>query len=139
MATTEYNNIIDDYNKILKSNDELQKEIESINSKIDRRITICDKTPEILENASLEFNKLTSIVNKKDIPFFVFSVLLQWGCKYYIKVLREMNDKELADKTPFHKEEKSERQGNKYYASKEEIISNPVPFDSIQKEHLNSW
>ena len=29
MATTEYNNIIDDYNKILKSNDELQKEIES--------------------------------------------------------------------------------------------------------------
>ena len=118
MATTEYNNIIDDYNKILKSNDELQKEIESINSKIDRRITICDKTPEILENASLEFNKLTSIVNKKDIPFFVFSVLLQWGCKYYIKVLREMNDKELADKTPFHKEEKSERQGNKYYASK---------------------
>ena len=82
MATTEYNNIIDDYNKILKyrgekwgivvSNDELQKEIESINSKIDRRITICDKTPEILENASLEFNKLTSIVNKKDIPFFVF-------------------------------------------------------------------
>lgn len=139
MTTIDYNSIIDDYKKILNRNDELQSEIESINSKIDRRITVCDKTPEILENASLEFNKLTSIINKKDIPFFVFSVLLQWGCKYYIKVLREMNDKELADKTPFHKEEKSERQGNKYYASKEEIISNPVPFDSIQKEHLNSW
>ena len=52
MATTEYNNIIDGYNKIWKCNDELQKEIGSINSKSDRRITICDKTPERLENAS---------------------------------------------------------------------------------------
>jgi hypothetical protein len=39
-----------------------------------------------------------------------------------------MSDKELAQKTPFHHDEKY------YRSSKEEIISNPVPFDAIQKE-----
>lgn len=53
--------------------------------------------------------------------------------------MREMSDKELAYKTPFLNEEHSDRADNKYYASREEIASNPVPFDAIQKEHDNNW
>ncbi|MDY3732994.1 MAG: hypothetical protein SO001_07950 [Alloprevotella sp.] len=131
--------ILASYAEIQHQDEQLNQEVAAINDKIDRRIKICDKTTQILDNATTEFNGLTSILNKKDIPFFVFSVLLQCSVKYCIKALREMSDKELAQKTPFHHEEKSNRQSNIYYASREEIISNPVPFDAIQKEHSNKW
>lgn len=139
MNNDHLDNILGDYYKILQRNEELDQDIDIINKQIERRIQICDETPQILDDATKEFNNLTSIINKKDIPFFVFSILLQCGVKYYIKKLREMSDKELAQKTPFHKDEKSTRQGTMYYASREEIISNPVPFDAIQKEHANKW
>lgn len=139
MSDENLDNILVDYNKILCQNRTLDQDVAKINDKIDKRINVCDDTNQILDNATMEFKNLTSILNKKDIPFFVFSILLQCGVKYYIKVLREMSDKELAKKTPFHRDEKSNREGNMYYASREEIISNPVPFDAIQKEHDNEW
>lgn len=124
---------------IKEANDKIDDEVALTNRKVDRCIRICENTSEILTNATKEFNGLTSILNKKDIPFFVFSVILQCAAKYIIKELREMSDKELAEKTPFHNNEKSDREHNRYYASREEIISNPVPFDAIQKEHKNDW
>lgn len=139
MSDDSLDNILADYNKILSQNRNLDQDVVRINDRIDKRINVCDNTNQILDNATKEFKHLTSILNQKDIPFFVFSVLLQCGFKYYIKVLREMSDKELAKKTPFHRDEKSDRQGVMYYASREEIISNPVPFDAIQKEHSNEW
>lgn len=131
--------ILCDYAAIKKRDAETDKEVEIVNNRVDKRIYVCNRTPLILDKATDQFNGLTSILNKKDIPFFLFSILLQCGTKYYIKKLREMSDKELADKTPFHNNEKSDRDGNRYYASREEIISNPVPFDAIQKEHNNKW
>lgn len=139
MEKDSLDNILNDLEKIKHRNKNTDKEIDSINKEVDRRIEVCKRTPLILDEATSEFNRLTSIINKKDIPFFVFSIILQCGYKYYIKVLREMSDKELAEKTPFHNEEKSNRENNKYYASREEIIANPVPFDAIQKEHDNKW
>lgn len=50
-----------------------------------------------------------------------------------------MSDRELAKRTPFHSEEHSGRSNLDYYATKEEIISNPVPFDAIQKAHDTKW
>lgn len=137
--TDSLNDILFDLQDIVEDNNKLDNEIESLNCKINHRIDVCEHTQDILDNATKEFNSLTSIINKKDIPFFVFSVLLQCAVKYSIKTLREMSDKELAKKTPFHRDKKSNRLGNAYYASKEEIISNPVPFDAIQKEHDNNW
>lgn len=131
--------ILDSYAEIQCQDETLNQEIVAINRKIDKRVSICENTTQILDDATTEFNGLTSILNKKDIPFFIFSILLQCGVKYYIKVLREMSDKELAQKKPFHRDEKSDRLGNTYYASREEIISNPVPFDAIQKERNNKW
>ena len=109
---------------IKEANDKIDDEVALTNRKVDRCIRICENTSEILTNATKEFNGLTSILNKKDIPFFVFSVILQCAAKYIIKELREMSDKELAEKTPFHNNEKSDREHNRYYASREEIISN---------------
>lgn len=131
--------ILEDLSTIDSRNEKLDEEIKTINDKVEMRISVCAQTEEILNQATKDFDSLTSILNKKDIPFFVFSVLLQCGVKYLIKQLREMSDKELADKTPFHKNEHSDRSENKYYASIEEIIDNPVPFDAIQKEHDKQW
>lgn len=131
--------ILQELSCINERNAQIDKEVSAINKEIDKRIYVCDNTNKILADATDEFNSLTSIFNKKDISFFVFFVILQCGIKYIIKVLREMSDKELADKTPFHNKEKSSRYGNRYYASKEEIFANPVPFDAIQKEHDNQW
>ena len=131
--------ILVNYAEILHRDEILNQEIASISDRISKRIKVCENTMQILDNATVEFNNLTSILNKKDIPFFVFSVLLQGCIKYVIKVLREISDKEIAKRTPFHQDEKSNRQGTLYYTSREEIISNPVPFDAIQKEHNNKW
>lgn len=131
--------ILQDLSSTLERNAQIDNEISAINKDVDRRIDVCNNTDSILTEATREFNSLTSIFNKKDLSFFIFSVVLQCGVKYVIKVLREMSDKELAQKTPFHHDEKSNRNGEKYYASREEIIANPVPFDAIQKEHDNQW
>lgn len=139
MTRESLDDILTSYAETQCQDEKLNQGIVAINSKIDKYINICEDTSHILNDATIEFNGLTSILNKKDIPFFIFSILLQCGVKYYIKVLREMSDKELAQRTPFHHDEKSDRLSNAYYASREEIISNPVPFDAIQKEHDNKW
>ena len=86
--------ILVNYAEILHRDEILNQEIASISDRISKRIKVCENTMQILDNATVEFNNLTSILNKKDIPFFVFSVLLQGCIKYVIKVLREISDKE---------------------------------------------
>lgn len=125
--------ILEDYQAILKMDEQLNLEIQAVNDSVDRQISVCENTDIILDNATAEFNKLTSILNKKDIPFFIFSLVLQGAVKYAIKAMREMSDKELADKTPFHGNEKTCRSGDKYYCTREEIIANPVPFDATRR------
>lgn len=139
MTRDNLDNILVDYKNILHRDEGIDQDVASINGRIEARVQICGNTNLILDNATSEFKNLTSIINKKDIPFFIFSILLQCSVKYYIKVLREMSDNELAKKTPFHKEEHSDRRGIIYYVSREEIISNPVPFDAIQKKYDNKW
>lgn len=131
--------ILLDLDGILQRNAQIDSDIDVLNKRVDHRIYICEHTRDILDAATKEFNGLTSILNKKDIPFFIFSILLQCSIKYVIKKLREMSDKKIADKIPGHNPEHSARHGNKYYASREEIITNPVPFDAILKEHENRW
>lgn len=98
--------ILKDYRDILKDNERLDTEIMSIHKSVDRQIFVCENTDKILEDASTEFKKLTSIFNKKDLTFFIFSLILQGAVKYAMKTMREMSDKDLADKTPFHGDKK---------------------------------
>ena len=132
-------NIIQDYNIIQHQYAKTISKVEKTNKKIERRIKMCNETDDILDKAEEEFTRLTSIINKKDLSFFIFSVLLQCGIKYIIKMMRDMSNKELAKRTPFHSDEHSNRLNTDYYASREEIITNPVPFDAIQKNHDRKW
>lgn len=129
------NRILQDYNDILVKDSILNEEVRLINTTVNRQMEICQNTDLILENATVEFKKLTSIFNKKDIPFFVFSLILQGAVKYAMKMMREMSDKELADKTLGHGDERTCRSGKRYYCTREEIISNPVPFDAIRRKY----
>lgn len=125
--------------------DGIDKEIESLykdimltDEKIQSRIDVCDNTDAILEDASKQLQVLSSIFNSKDLSFLTFALILQGAAKYIEKSIRRMSDKEVAESTPFHAEEKSSRANLRYYASRQEIISNPVSFDAIRLSAENS-
>ena len=87
----ELNKVMSDLGTIRKEigrldslNKTIDKEVDKIGNQIEHRIEVCEQTPEILDKAEIEFNQLTSILNKKDIPFFVFSILLQCGIQYIL-------------------------------------------------------
>lgn len=128
-----------EYEQILKDDAQIDNEVEKLGRQIDHRISVCDNTDLLLAEADNEFAELTSVFNKKDLAFLSFSTMLQAGAKYLIKKFREMSDKEIADKNPLHPEEHSDRMNYRYYASTEEIIANPVPFDAIRKTHTRKW
>ena len=128
-----------EYELILQDDAKIDSEIEELGQQIDHRILVCDNTESLLARADESFSELTSIFNKKDLSFLALSIMLQAGAKYLIKRFREMSDKEIADKNPFHSEEHSDRMNYRYYASTEEIIANPVPFDAIRKIHTRKW
>ncbi len=105
MIRESLDDILASYAEIQCQDEKLNHEITDLNLRVDKYVNVCENTKQILDDATTEFNGLTSILNPKDIPFFIFSILLQCGVKYYIKVLRELSDKELAQKTPFHHDE----------------------------------
>lgn len=125
--------ILKDYKNILKEDELINTEIESVMESVARQISVCDNTKIILDNATEEFNKLTSIFNRKDLSFFVFSLILQGAVKYLMKAMRDMSDRELAKTTPLHGKEHSCRANNEYYCTRAEILANPVPFDAIRR------
>ena len=133
------NKILSDYGDIIRDYNQIESQIQGTDETISARIDVCDNTDKIIQETDSQFLELTSIINKKDIPFLIFSILLQVGVKYLIKELREMDDRKIAKKMPFHTDEHSSRLNSDYYVSIDEIIANPVPFDAIQKAHDNSW
>lgn len=136
---TSLDEIILEYNRVKAENAQHDKEIESFHQSIDEKIDACDLTNQILDAATKEFNGLTSIFNKKDMPFFIFTLILFGAYKAAIKIMRDMKDTELAKKTPFHKDEHSSRSNNRYYCSRAEIVLNPVPFDAIHRTQGTEW
>lgn len=131
--------IIATYNQIRSENTQLDVEIRSFHLNLDEKINACERTQQILDSATKEFKGLTSIFNKQDMSFFIFALILFGAYKAAIKIMRDMKDSDLAKKTPFHKEEHSNRLNNCYYSSRAEIVTNPVPFDAIQKTHDSDW
>lgn len=85
----------------------------------------------IYDEAINLYKKKTSIQNGKDLWVLGASLAINIAIKYLIKRLREMDSSKLASK--LHKPEHSRRDEKLYYASREEILANPVPFDTIQK------
>lgn len=106
---------------------------ESIDSELQAYKKKVEELPSVVSELDDEFEKLTSIT-KKDWAFLAFASTLQVARQYLTSILKtRLTDKESAQKTPFHSEEHSDRRTRKYYATKTEIVNNPVPFDAIRK------
>ncbi len=118
---TEITKAIQDWEEMVSHTDEVLK----------HRISVYEHSEAILSAAQEEFRLGSSLLNKKDMCFLVFACILHGMAKYWIRKMRMMKDKDLAEMNPLHREEHSARMNNKYYCSREEIISNPVPFDAI--------
>lgn len=118
---TEISKAIQDWEEMVSHTDEVLK----------HRISVYEHSEAILSAAQEEFRAGSSLLNKKDMSFLVLACILHGMAKYWIRKMRMMNDKDLAEMNPLHHEEHSARMNNKYYCSREEIISNPVPFDAI--------
>lgn len=104
----------------------IDNELQSYKKKI-------EELPSVVSAVDEEFEKLTNIA-KKDWAFLAFASTLQVARQYLTSILKtRLTDKESAQKTPFHSEEHSDRRTRKYYATKTEIVNNPVPFDAIRK------
>lgn len=80
------------FNKILLENENLDKRITDnleglldVENDLKYKIKVCSNTKNIINDALKEFEDLTSIINKNDISFFIFSIILQGGIKYLIK------------------------------------------------------
>lgn len=114
-----------------------KKDIERCNILLKRleklRTLICN-TPKILNDLDAEFESQTGIT-KKDFTFLILATTLQCLRQYCITDFKErLNDKVAANKTPGHnKESVNARKAGWYYASIDEIISSPVPFDASTK------
>lgn len=92
--------------------------------------------PDFVDKTNEAFEKYTSLTND-DMGFLVLAITLQSARQVLLNIYKDrLDDKEAAQKTPGHLKEHSNRAGRRYYASIEEIITNPVPFDSIQKEDV---
>ena len=95
-----------------------------------------DKLPEFTEQIDNEFEKSTGL-RAKDIIFVVFASALQVIRQVFLNHFKErMSDQEAAKMSFGHNNDEHSNRGKRYYASVEEILSNPVPFDCISKEEV---
>jgi hypothetical protein len=124
--------------------EELQKKKEELNNKdkiifnnMDMIINESRRTAEvahnckgILDNLDSEFETKTGL-NKLDISFLFFATALQCIRQYFITPFQErVDDKTAVKYTKGRLEEHSDRSHRWYNPSLEEIITNPVPFDT---------
>lgn len=95
-----------------------------------------NKLPDFVERTYEAFESYTTLT-RGDMGFLMLAVALQSARQVLMNIYKErLSDKEASKKTLGHKEEHSNRSERRYYASIEDIVSNPVPFDSVQKEDV---
>ena len=111
--------------------DEIISQAEKITNESYRVADVAHNAPIIIKNLDEEFEAQTKL-RGKDIGFLFFATALQCVRQYCLADFKErMNDQEAAKNTKGHNEEHSDRNHRYYNPSLEEIITNPVPFDTI--------
>lgn len=130
------------YNRLKKDNAKIegkslaeiygwQLDLNKIAIDADRTARIAKYSPTIIENIDSQFEKATKF-NKIDIMFLLFATALQCIRQYVIgTITQRVDDKTAAKNIKGHTVEHSNRKHRLYYPSKDEIITNPVPFDAI--------
>lgn len=118
--------------KLLHTKD--AEDTERMNNLLERIQTlhsISNNTEKILKELDAEFESQTGLTCK-DFSFLILATVLQCLRQYFVTDFKKpLSDKEAAKQTWGHNTESSSaRRAGWYYASKEEIISSPVPFDA---------
>lgn len=121
----------EELSQILTDYAQSKRDCEKLNAYVSSLANVYAQSKIIYDEASIVYKEKTSIQNRKDLWVLGASLAINLGIKGLIKRLREMDSSNLASK--LHKPEHSNRDERLYYASREEILTNPVPFDTVQK------
>jgi hypothetical protein len=120
-------------NTLNEANNEIKENIGNMRviAKDAERVSIIAKDVHIIiTDIDKQFASATKL-NKVDISFLFLAVALQVIRQYFLTNFKErVDDQTAAKQTKGHKEEHSNRSHQWYHPSLEEIISNPVPFDT---------
>lgn len=120
-----------------EKNVQIQNELDLLQTKV-------ESLPEFVEQTNRKFEEITSIKNKKDVIFLIVATALQITRQLIIDQYKNrLSDQEAADevekklkgKDKDRGKEKPEKTRNRrYYATIEEMETNPVSFDCFKKE-----
>ena len=103
--------------------------------KLDTLQTKVDELPAFVEETNKRFEEVTSIKNKKDVIFLIVATALQITRQLVIDQYKNRpTDQEAAKSTLGHNNDETSNRHRRYYATIEEMESNPVPFDCFRKE-----
>lgn len=113
--------------------DECSEELNGIMEKYEKYREKVADLPSFVNSTNEAFEKATGLTHGDD-AFLIFAAVLQTVRQVFInKYKQRLSDQDAAKAVKWHKEEHSNR-GREYYATIDEIRSNPVPFDAIRKE-----
>lgn len=140
MATEREENLVSELKELWsdyrKSDEDLNVQIKTLEDKIKSLEHKIQEFPDFVDKTNEAFERYTSLTND-DMAFLALAIALQSARQVLMNVFKErLDDQEAAEKTLGHLEEHSNRTEIRYYASIDEIVSNPVPFDAIQKEDV---
>lgn len=111
-----------------EKNEQIQNELDLLQTKV-------DSLPEFVEQTNKKFEEITSIKNKKDVLFLIVATALQITRQLVIDQYKNRpTDQEAANSTLGHNNDETSNRHRRYYATIEEMETNPVPFDCFRKE-----
>lgn len=117
-------------NKIISNIDNTKKELNRGYDEACRVRSIVENTGQILDDLDEQFCRQTGLT-KVDIKFLFVAIGLQIVRQYLLTNFpQRLDDQAAAKNTIGHGEEHSDRKHRYYNPSIEEIITNPVPFDT---------
>ena len=129
----ELSNIWEEFHSGYVENNSSLQQVENSLDEMEKRVAAF---PDFIERTHETFERQTSLT-RSDVGFLTFAIVLQSAKQVLLNLYKtRLDDKEAAKKTIGHHEEHSNRSERRYYASIEEIKSNPVPFDCVQKEEV---
>lgn len=103
--------------------------------KLDTLQSRVDELPAFVEETNKRFEEVTSIKNKKDVIFLIVATALQITRQLVIDQYKNRpTDQEAANSTLGHNNDETSNRHHRYYATIEEMETNPVPFDCFRKE-----
>ena len=116
--------------EISSRSDKTLKNMDTISYESFRVAEVAHNSKEIINNLDFEFKRQTGL-NGLDVKFLFFATALQCIRQYLITQFNErVDDKIGAKNVKGNYEEHSNRAHRWYKPSLDEIITNPVPFDT---------